>query len=405
MPDNSTMKIEKLRVLHAVGSLNRGGIETWLMNLVRQRSEVMHLDFFVSTPGGAYEDEARSYGCKIYISQQISRFQKRLNILGFGKSDHTLEKVLKSGKYDVLHAHGTEFLGDAMKTAAKCGVPVRVAHCHTAPESLYKRFNENPEMLIRGIRFVTLDRYRILKYATDIVACSTEAGRFFVSRKWDIDKRCRLLFCAVPLDHFNDAQKKWTRKSFRNTHGIPEDAIVIGHAGSMQLDRRKNHFFILKIFKELAARNERYFLFMAGDGPLRPSIEQEVKNLGLQHRVSIPGLFKDVPSLMTFGFDMHILPSLYEGLPVVGLEAAASGLFTVCSNKITKDLTEKFASRVTALSLEASISEWADEVEKAISKRIPPDEGICLIQKTPFSICNSSNDLFELYRHRLEENG
>ncbi len=389
----------QLRVLHFVGSLNRGGIETWLMNVLRQRSDAMHFDFIVSTPGGTYEDEAKSYGCKIFTTRPTNRLQKRLNIIGLGKSDSTLEEVLAGGNYHVFHAHGTEFLGDAVKKAANCGVRVRIAHCHTTGIG---RFRRNPELWVRGVRFRTLDRQRILEYASDILAASNESGRFLVSDHWDRDKRCKVLYCGVSLERFDEARKKWTRNDFRRSHGIPNDAIIVGHAGSMWHNRVKNHFFLLKVFAELAKRNERYHLFMAGDGPLRPILDRMVKKQNLQHRVFLPGLFNDVPSLMVHGFDMHVLPSLYEGLPVVGLEAVASGLYTVCSDTITKDFTGRFSERVNTVSLHASLTEWADEIEKAVSKKIPVQEGIALVQKSPFSIQSSLNNLLQIYQNRLQ---
>jgi glycosyltransferase EpsF len=140
---------------------------------------------------------------------------------------------------------------------------------------------------------------------------------------------------------------------------------------------------------------------MAGDGPRRELLKREVEAQHLQDRVSLPGLWDDVASLMVHGFDVHVLPSIYEGLPIVGLEAAASGLYTVCSDTITKDYTEPIAQRVKVVSLKASVEHWADEVETAISKRIPAQEGIAIIQKSPFSIDSSLESLLDIYRRRL----
>jgi glycosyltransferase involved in cell wall biosynthesis len=165
---------------------------------------------------------------------------------------------------------------------------------------------------------------------------------------------------------------------------------------------QKNHFFILEILGELARRDRRYYLYMAGDGPLRPNIEQAVWQRGLEGRVIMPGLSNDVPSLMVHGFDVHLLPSLFEGLPVVGLEAVASGLYTICSDTITRDFTDYFASRITMVSLTATPEYWADRVEEAVQKRISPREGISLVEQSPFSIQSSLSNVISLYRRRLE---
>ena len=127
----------------------------------------------------------------------------------------------------------------------------------------------------------------------------------------------------------------------------------MGHAGSIGPSKQKNHSFLLEVFDVLARRDSRYYLYLAGDGPLRPEIEQDVKRHGLQERVFIPGFSRDVPALMVHGFDVFLLPSLFEGLPIVGLEAIAAGLYTVCSDTVTQDLTDRFRERVTAVSLRA----------------------------------------------------
>ncbi len=390
-----------LRVLYSVGSLDRGGIETWLMNILRQQSEEITVDFILGISGGVFEDEAKSYGCQMYYLPQKSRLQKRLDIIGLGKRSHVLEDLLEANRYDVFHAHGDEFFGDAMKTAARSGVPVRVAHCHNTHLA---RGKKGPEMALRRLRFDLWDRFLTRKYSTDIVACSNDAGQNFMGKHWATDPRCKTVYCGVPIDHFKTASKKWAKDEFRKKNGIPCDAIVIGHVGSMDLTPQKNHEFLLKIFIEISKRDERYCLYMAGDGPRRAHLVETVRDSGLQGRIFLPGLCDDVPSLMVHGFDVHLLPSLFEGLPVVGLEAVASGLHTVCSDTITADFTDYFCGRVTQVALSADISVWVDKVMEGGNKKIPAHEGVAIIERSPFSIKSSLNDVLGLYKHRLMGN-
>jgi glycosyltransferase involved in cell wall biosynthesis len=379
-----------IRVLHSFGSLGRGGIETWLMNILRLHSDEIKFDFILGKLGEAYEEEARGYGCRIHKAPPIRQLSKNLSFL---------REVLTNNRYDVYHAHGEEFMGDSVKIAAKAGVPVRIAHCHSTKLA---RGKKGFEMRIRSLRHKTIDRSRILSHATDILACSSDAGRFLMGRHWGIDPRCRTLYCGIPLEHFSIALSKWSRSEFRNAHGIPNDAIMIGHAGSMGPSPVKNHSFIIEIFAELARRDQRYYLYLAGDGPLRPMLEQKVMEMGLQSRILMPGLCDDIPSLMIHGFDIHILPSLQEGLPVVGMEAVASGLFTICSDTITRDFTEPFSQRVLPVSLEVNASIWADRVEEAVQRRISVEEGIAIIEKSPFSIHNSLSNMLNIYKQRLQ---
>lgn len=386
------LTLEKnIRVLHCFRSLGKGGLETWLMNVLRLHSVNLQFDFFLSVLGGVYEAEARNNNSRIYHAPPIRQFSCYLQFL---------EEVLLNNQYDVLHVHGEEFMGDILKVAAKVGMPVRIAHCHATQLA---RGKKGFEMNVRRLRHQTLDRFRILRYATDILACSSDAGRFLMGRYWGDDQRCQSLFCGVPLDQFSSALPKWSRIEFRKEHDIPENAIVVGHVGSMGLTPVKNHTFILKVFSELVRRNQRYFLYLAGDGPQRYALKQKVIDLGLKSRVKMPGLCNNIESLMVHGFDVHLLPSLREGLPVVGLEAVASGLFTVCSDSITKDFTNYFPERISTLSLCDDVSIWADTVMAGVDKRLSPQEGVALVEKSPFSIHSSCLALTNVYQMALRK--
>lgn len=398
MGDSSAAK--RIKVLHSIYCLGKGGIETWLMNLVRERSDEVQFDFAVAGMWGGYEEEAQDLGCRFHCETPPSRIVKRLRIAHLVPRSRFLETVLATHRYDVFHIHGDEFFGEALKTAVAAKVPVRVAHCHS---TVLARGKKGPEMALRKLRFRTIDRWHTRRYATDIVACSSEAGGYFMGDHWLSDGRCQPLFCGVPPTQFREASNNWSRESFRRRHGIPDDAVVVGHVGSMGPGPAKNHFFLLDIFSELATRDSGYYLYLAGDGPLRPAIAEAVRARGLESRVAMPGLCSNVPALMVHGFDVHLLPSLQEGLPVVGLEAVAAGLFTVCSNNISHDFTGCFHDRVRTVSLDECPGIWADRVQAAVRLRVPAEEGVARIERSPFSITSSLAAVIDLYRRRLTE--
>lgn len=393
--------LRPIRVLHSVGSLNRGGIETWLMNVVRQRHPELKFDFILSAqPGesGDYEREAINSGCTIYYRPAESRLTKRLRILGLCRTPTTLGDTLSAGKYDVFHIHGDEFIGDAVKQAAAVGTQVRVAHCHS---TRIARGKKGPEMWIRWARYLTLDRARTLRYATDLIACGRDAGHLMVGSRWGTDKRCRVIYCGVPLLAIEQALMKSSRAELLARYSLPADAIVIGHAGSMGPTPVKNHSFLVRIFAELAQRDRRYHLFMAGDGPLRAEIAAEVCALGVADRVRMPGLLPDVPVHMSHLFDVHVLPSLSEGLPVVAIEAAAAGLYSVMADTVTDELADHIPGRTERVSLQAPLALWADRVEHALLLRENPINGITRIRATCLSLDKSTQSLVEMYRRSL----
>ena len=183
---------------------------------------------------------------------------------------------------------------------------------------------------------------------------------------------------------------------------LPQDAIVIGHAGSMGPSPVKNHEHLVHVFAELAKRDPRYYLFMAGDGPFKSDIAKQVISLGLSGRVRMPGLVSDVPGHMCHLFDVHVLPSLFEGLPVVAIEAAAAGLYSVLSDAITDELSEHLPGRIERLSLKAPLSQWADRVAAAVELRESPVAGLVRVRASPFSVNKSAEALVAMYRRRLE---
>lgn len=395
--------MKTIRVLHSLGSLRRGGIETWLINVLRQRHPEMQMDFILSEAagtGGDYEREALAAGCVIHHYPLSSWITKRRRILGLAPADRTLRDVLRAGSYDAVHAHGDEFVGDTAKEAFYAGTPVRVTHCHA---TRLARGKVGTEMLIRRLRHRTIERRLILRYATNLVACGRDAGRLLVGDVWGKDPRCKVIYCGVTLAAFERALSETTRDELLAKYDLPANAKVIGHAGSMGPSPVKNHAFLVQVFAELAKRDSRYHLFMAGDGPSRPQIEAQVRALGLAGRVLMPGLVANVPELMLQLFDVHALPSLSEGLPVVVIEAAAAGLFTVCSDAVTAEVGEQLAGRVQYLSLTESLATWADALAAGQQRRIPPKGALQMVRSTSLTIESSVEALVETYRSGLDQ--
>jgi glycosyltransferase involved in cell wall biosynthesis len=372
-----------------------------LINVLRQQHPELQMDFILEEPPGTsgdYEREALAAGCTVHHYPAASWLTKRLRILGLAPADPTLPRVLRSGNYDVFHVHGEEFIGDAVKRAAHAGTPVRVPHGH---HTMLARGKRGPEMWVRSVRHRTLERRLILRYATDLVACGRDAGRLMLGDAWGKDLRCQVIYCGVTLGAFERALSQATRAELLARYGLPPDAKVIGHVGSMT--PVKNHLFLVRVFAELAKRDSRYYLFMAGEGPLRPTIAQQVRALGLDDRVRMPGVVADIPELMIHLLDVHVLPSLAEGLPVVAIEACAAGLYSVCSDTVTPELGEHLVRRMEYASLASPVSHWADVVEAGFQRRIAPEQALAAVRSTRLSIESSVEELVAVYRSRLDQ--
>lgn len=392
-----------IKVLHVVGSLDRGGIETWLMNVLRERHPLLRMDFLLNTPAAeesAYANEARAAGCIIYHHKAVSPILRRLRILGLAPKPQTLREVLERGRYDAVHVHGGEFNGDGMREAYLSGTPVRIAHCHS---NVLARGKAGFEMRIRLLRHQTLDRIRLLRYATNMLACSRDAGRFLVGKKWDTDSRCQVLYCGIPLDAFASALKEFNRAELLKKYNLPIDAKVVGHAGSMGPTPIKNHEFLVHVFSELAKKDNRYRLFLAGDGPLRAKIKQTATDLGIADKVIMPGVVDNVPALMIHLFDVHVMPSIAEGFGMAVTEATAAGLCSVISDSMPVEVSECLPGRTYRVPLKAPLKEWVEKIELALGRRELPELGIERVRQTPLCIEKSVESLVNIYQGLIDK--
>lgn len=306
-----------IRVLHVVGKMDRGGIETWLMHLLRRidRSELA-FDFLVETARpGAYDREIGSLGA------QIIHCERTRHLWSYGPR---LARTLKqSGPFDVVHSHCHYFGGFILAVAAMSGVPMRIAHSHT---DMRGRSLD----LLRRSYYWSL-RKSVQRYMTHGIAVSDGAARELFGADYRTHKRVTVLPCGIDYTLFS---ANACQSDIRRELSIPQDAKVIGHVG--RLDPEKNHQLLIDAFAIAASQDERLHLLLVGGGALRPILEQLVHSLGLGQRVTFAGTRGDVPAMLA-AMNVFVFPSKYEGLGIALIEAQASGLPIVVSNSIPGD--------------------------------------------------------------------
>ena len=196
-------------------------------------------------------------------------------------------------------------------------------------------------------------------YATDYMCCSELAGRWLFGDKAYDSGKVYLLNNAIDLDKFkyNESLRKKKRKEL----GISEDTLVIGHIG--RFVAQKNHTFLIDIFNELHKKNPSSLLLLVGQGPLKEEMENKVKEFKLNGSVRFLGQRNDANELYQV-FDVFCLPSLYEGLPVVGVEAQASGILCILSDDMTKET--KVLESTKFNSLENNSLNWAELILNSV---------------------------------------
>ena len=192
-------------------------------------------------------------------------------------------------------------------------------------------------------------------FANRYVACSRLAGDWMYGKKMMNSGKVVIINNAIDLNDYAFSPVK--RQRYRGELNIPEDALVIGHVGRFMY--QKNHIFLIDIFREIVKKQPNALLMLIGDGELRPEIEEKVRKYHLSKKVRFLGLRKDVKNIYN-SMDVFVLPSWYEGLPVVAVEAQANGLSCVFSTQVTEE--SRLTKTVEYISLEEGPASWAQSI-------------------------------------------
>lgn len=330
-----------IRILQVIGVMNRGGAETMIMNLYRNidRTKVQ-FDFVVHTNEvGSFDEEIKTLGGRIY---HCPRYVIK-NHIGYKK---WWKKFLSEHSQDYIAVHG--HIGSTasiyLSISNSYGL-YTIAHSHNAS----------------GISTLKDVVYKLLSYNTRNVAkcffaCSQLAG---------IKRYGRQIVCNnkifFVLNNAIDTEKYICNDCIKNKKDkelcIDESQTVLGHVG--RFDHQKNHQFIIDVFYEYKKNVPSAVLILVGDGDLKNEILEKTNKMNIDDSVIFTGVRSDIPELLN-AFDLFIMPSFYEGLPVSVIEAQASGLKCLLSDTITKEVD--ITGNVEFMSLEKSPKEWAEKI-------------------------------------------
>lgn len=322
-----------IRVLHIVSYMQRGGLETLIMNCYRHIDrEKLQFDFIVHRDFRSdYDDEIEALGGKIYRLPRLNPFSPfyRKAMLDFFR---------KHPEYRIVHCHLDCMSALPLSAAKRCGVPVRIAHAHSSNQTKdwkypLKRF------FMQGIPGV----------ATHFFACSKTAGKWMFP-----DQNITVVNNGIDTAKF--AFNAESRAEMRAELGLGSE-LVLGHTGRFMPE--KNHSFLIDVFAEVHRRDPQSKLILIGTGPLEKQIKEKVRGLHLTDAVEFLGVRPDVNRILQ-AVDVFVLPSVYEGFGIAAVEAQTAGAKCVVSDQVPEMC--RITENICALPLDAPAGEWAERI-------------------------------------------
>jgi glycosyltransferase involved in cell wall biosynthesis len=353
------------------------------MHLLRHGNpERIRMDFSVHRPEpGDYDVEIRARGARIHVCPTPSVPWP----WAYGRK--FLRILQEDGPYDVVHSHVQHFSGYVLRLAHKAGVRVRIAHSHLDTSAL----DAQAPFARKG--YLAIMKWWIARHATARIAASRQAGEALFGAGARAHGRWQVLYCGVDLGPF---RAPVDRAAVRAEWGIPPAAFVLGHVG--RFVEQKHHRYLIDIMAEWARRQPTAHLLLVGDGGLRPAVERQVAQRGLNGRVTFTGSRPDVARLMLGAMDAFALPSLYEGLPLVGVEAQAAGLACFFADTIAPE-ADLVPALVRRLPITRPPAAWAEAISAVAGKpaSVRRDEALAVVARSPLNIANAIQALECVY--------
>lgn len=338
----------KVKILFYTELWANAGIESVIMSLFRNFDlDRIQVDIMASQNiSDFYDDEIRRLGGRKIITLQGVYSSPAKRMLA---NRNAFEKALKENKYDVVHLHMCNSAAMMYGRIAKqAGVLVVVYHSHNTNLSTNHR-------LIKTMVH-TLSKYRFEKYGDVYFSCSDLASKWMFTKRSVRENKVQVINNGIDLERF--AFDPVGREKCRGILGIGNKTLI-GHIGRFGV--AKNHPFLIDVFDDYHKINPESVLLLIGEGDYEQIIRDKVHALGLDDSVIFYGTTKEIPQML-WAMDVFVLPSLFEGNPVVGIEAQAASVPCIFADTITRmcQLTEN----VSYLSLEAPYEQWSDEISR-----------------------------------------
>lgn len=378
--------MEKIKVLIITGAMDVGGIENQLMHLLRNADkEKFQIDFTSTMPEAFYRGEIESLGGQFILIPEMSH----RNPLPYCKA---LYRIMKDGQYDIVHSHELFHSGIVLLVAKLAGVPGRFVHAHNWQDG---DGSGRKRSLVRSI-YNTVMRWLILGFSNQQLACSTLAGKFLYGEKCLQKDSYHLVFNSVDttkfLDHYEDSESGEFCDGWINVLQVGRVTMV------------KNQLFLTEVAAEMKRRGKNIRILCAGSGDpaYTEQVMQAIAAKGLSDHIKMLGVRKDIDVLMRKAC-VFVLPSHYEGMPLVLIEAQASGLSCVVADTFSHEVDFEIG-KVQWLPLDGDAARWADAIKVAVSRgRAAREQVDRVVNDKRFDSRMFAETLCELYAKATEK--
>lgn len=373
---------DKIKILQVHGRMRMGGIETFLMNMLRhidrEKFEFVFLTYTDSDKRHDFEDEIEALGSRI-VKIKDNRVLRPLRFIA------DIKQVIRAEGVDVVHCHSVSSTVHALVAAKHAKVKIRIAHSHNTGLLM------SLPPILRSV-FQSITRALLLKYANTLLACSQPAGNALFGRKPSFI----VMENGIEVDEFKFSEKD--RLDVRSELNIQKNTFVMTNIA--RLSKSKNPLFLVDIFHAYRKKHPDSKLVLVGDGDMRLQVEQHAQSLGIAQHVILAGRRRDANRLYSAS-DVLVSPSLHEGLMITLIEAQVSGLPCLVSEHVPQD--GNITERVSYMSLADTAEEWAKAIETRDTTR--QIENYRTVIESNFNVNKAAEKLGKIYSNNRLEGG
>lgn len=358
---------KKLYILQ--NGLARGGTDTFVVNLCRgldkHEYDIVVINPSIKPDSLIREPEIIAAGCKIMRTSPLT------GILSKFKHFYRLYKILKKGKADIFHTNVDLFNGPQLFVAWLAGVPMRVCHSHNGNQQ--KALVQGPTLMIRV--YQSIMRWMCWHFSNRRLGCSEIAMDFlYKGHNWNHNRYPIIINNGIDLDLYSKRNDPFVVKrdlGFTAKYHI----VTVG-----RIIPQKNPIFIANTFVELCKSRNDCDLVWVGDGPMKHDCELIFKEAGFLNRVHFLGQRSDVVEILQ-SCDLFFMPSSFEGLGIVLIEAQAAGLPCLASTEVPHEAN---CGACLYKSLDEKTKNWVNMMNDILDKNIIMELNETKLQK--FSI-------------------